>query len=367
MKQFRAFVIKEFYHVLRDKRSLLLLIGLPIVQIFLFGFALSNEVKNATIMIVDQSKDAASLSISEKIRNNDNFHFVGFGYAYKDAHTAFMRGEIQAAVIIPPNFQKSILRRENPTIQIIGDATDPNTATAVINYVTVITMNFQRQALGMTSPVSIDIRNHMLYNPELKGVTNFVPGLMALVLMLIGVLMTSVSIVKEKEMGTMEILLVSPFHPLAAIIAKAVPYLLVSIFNLCMILLISIHILGMPMEGSYFLLFSMSVLLIITALSMGLFISNQTSSQQVAMLISLMGMLLPTMLFTGFMFPIENMPIPLQIISNFAASKWYYIIVKNIMIKGLGVAYFWKEALVLVGMTIFFIVMSLRRFKMRLA
>lgn len=318
-------------------------------------------------MIIDLSKDAASLRISEKIRNNTNFDFQGFGYSYQEAHQAFLEGKIQAAVIIPTGFQRDILRRENPELQVIGDGSDPNTATALINYVTVITNDYYSEISGSALPALLRIESRMLYNPELKGVTNFVPGLMALVLMLVCVLMTSVSIVKEKELGTMEILLVSPFHPLTAIIAKAVPYLVVSIFNLCLILLISIHILGMPMHGSYLLLFGMSILLIMTALSMGLFISNQTNSQQVAMIISLMGMLLPVMLFTGFMFPIENMPIPLQIISNLAASKWYYIIIKNIMIKGLGIAAFWKEALILLGMMLFFLTMSMRRFNMRLS
>lgn len=336
-------------------------------MIFLFGFALSNEIKNATVMIIDLSKDAASMRISEKIRNNTNFNFQGFGHSYEEAHKAFMGGNIQAAIIIPSGFQRDILRRENPELQVIGDASDPNTATALTNYITVITNDYNNEIAGSSMPSLLRIETKMLYNPELKGVTNFVPGLMALVLMLVCVLMTSVSIVKEKELGTMEILLVSPFHPLTAIIAKAVPYLFVSILNLCLILFISIHILGMPMNGSYVLLFGMSILLIMTALSMGLFISNQTNSQQVAMIISLMGMLLPVMLFTGFMFPIENMPIPLQIISNLAASKWYYIIIKNIMIKGLGFASFWKEALILVVMMMFFLTLSMKRFNMRLS
>jgi ABC-2 type transport system permease protein len=178
--------------------------------------------------------------------------------------------------------------------------------------------------------------------------------------------MTSVSIVKEKEMGTMEILLVSPFNPIMVIIAKAVPYLVLSIINLSVILLLSVTLLDLPIKGSLILLYTVSILLIITSLALGLLVSNITKTQQMAMLISLMGMLLPTLLFSGFMFPIENMPIMLQIISNIVPAKWYYIMVKSIMIKGLGIAAIWKEMLILVGMTSFLLVMSIKKFSIRL-
>jgi ABC-2 type transport system permease protein len=179
--------------------------------------------------------------------------------------------------------------------------------------------------------------------------------------------MTSVSIVKEKETGTMEILLVSPFNPILVIISKAVPYFFLSLVNLTLILVLSVTLMDMPMNGSYLLLYLASALLILTALALGLLISNSTDSQQSAMLISLMGMLMPTMLFTGFMFPLENMPMPLQYIANAIPSKWYYIIVKSVMIKGLGIASVWKELLILTGMTLFLLVVSIKKFKIRLA
>jgi ABC-2 type transport system permease protein len=201
----------------------------------------------------------------------------------------------------------------------------------------------------------------------LQGSTNFVPGVMALVLLLICVLMTSVSIVREKENGTMELLLVSPFNAVMIILAKAIPYLIISLFNLVIILLLSVYVLDMEIKGNLILLFTESTLLIITALSLGLLISNIAATQQVAMVVSLMGMLLPTMLLTGFMFPIENMPLPLQLISNLVPSKWYYIIIKNIMIKGLGIEAVWRETLILFGMTLFLLALSIKNFKTRLA
>ncbi|OYW19667.1 MAG: hypothetical protein B7Z54_03230 [Sphingobacteriales bacterium 12-47-4] len=237
------------------------------------------------------------------------------------------------------------------------------------NYISNITRSYQQELGGAGDPYPMQIESQirMIYNPELKGTTNFVPGVMALVLLLVCVLMTSVSIVREKESGTMEVLLVSPFHPLMVILSKAVPYLVVSIVNLAVILLLSVYLLGMPVKGSLLLIIGESVLLIITALSLGLLISNVAASQQAAMLMSLMGMMLPTMLFTGFMFPLENMPLPLQIISNIVPSKWYYIIIKSVMVKGLGFSAIWKETLILFSMAILLLSISLARFKTRLA
>jgi len=206
-----------------------------------------------------------------------------------------------------------------------------------------------------------------LYNPQLKGVHNFVPGVMALVLMLVCVMMTAISIVREKESGTMEVLLVSPFKPILVILSKALPYLLLSLVNVTTIILLSIFVLDLPVNGSVVLLFAESTLFIITCLAIGLLISVRAKTQQTAMLISMMGMMLPTILFSGFMFPIENMPIALQYISNIVPSKWFYIIVKSIMIKGLGFGSIWKESCILFGIALFMTIVSLKNFKIRLA
>jgi len=253
-------------------------------------------------------------------------------------------------------------------IQIIADASDPNVATTLTNYISAIIQDYE---LNLNQSYKIPLRIipeiRMLYNPELKGAPNFVPGVMALVLMLICVLMTAISIVKEKETGTMEILLVSPFKPVLVILAKAVPYLLLSLINVATILLLSVFVLQVPVRGSVLLLFAESTLFIITCLTLGIFISIKTNTQQVAMLVSLMGMLLPTVLFSGFMFPIENMPVALQVFSNIIPSKWFYIIVKSIMIKGVGFSVIWKETLALVVITLFLFFISIKSFKIRMA
>lgn len=366
MKQFFVFVRKEFYHVFRDKKTLLLLFGMPIAQIILFGFALTNEIKNARIVICDYSRDRAAQQIIEKLRASSVFEIEESLLSHRQIEEAFKKGKIKLAIVFPAYFLKDLSHLNTAQIQLMADASDPNTAGTLTAYAEAIVWDYQQEAASLVRP-QITVNTRMIYNPELKGVTTFVPGVMSLVLLLICVLMTSVSIVREKENGTMEVLLVSPFNPLLVVIAKAVPYFVLSLVNLTVILLLSIFLLKMPINGSIVLLFFESSLLIITALSLGLLISNFTSSQQTAMLISLMGILLPTMMFTGFLFPLENMPWPLQIIADMLPSKWYYSIVKSVMIKGLGLAAVWKETLILLGMTLFLLTVSILKFKIRLS
>lgn len=368
MKQFYIFIKKEFIHVFRDRKTLLMLFGLPIVQIVLFGFALTNEIKNSHIAILDKSKDAVSQELIQRFDASNYFEVNRILQSDREIDQAFKSGKIRAVVVFPSNFAADLTHFHKASLQIIADASDPNTATTLTGYFGNILMDYQHELHAPEVDLySITPQIRMLYNPELKGAPNFVPGVISLVLMMVCVMMTSISIVREKELGTMEILLVSPFKPLYVILSKAIPYLLLSLINLCIILSLSVFALGLPINGSIVLLFAVSMLYIITALSLGLLISTSTNSQQAAMLISLMGMLLPTLLFSGFMFPIENMPLPLKVISNIVPAKWFYIIVKSVMIKGLGLQYIWKEILILVGMTFLLLVMAFRKFKIRLA
>jgi ABC-2 type transport system permease protein len=368
MKQFFTFVKKEFLHVMRDRKTLLILFGMPVVQILIFGFALTNEVKNSNIVIVDYAKDLASQEIITKIEASRYFQIEKSLSGSKELEAAFKSGKIKMAVVFPEGFNNELLHQNKAQIQVIADASDPNTATTLTNYISSIINDYQLELnVNNEIPYRIQPEVRMLYNPQLKGAPNFVPGVMALVLMLVCVMMTAIAIVKEKEAGTMEILLVSPFKPIMVILSKAVPYLLLSMINVITILLLSVFVLDLPISGSILLLFAESTLFIITCLTLGIFISVKTDSQQTAMLISLLGMLLPTLLFSGFLFPIENMPVPLQIFSNIVPAKWYYIIVKNIMIKGLGFSYIWKETLILLGITLFLLFISLKSFKIRLA
>lgn len=367
MKQLLSFIRKEFYHVFRDSKTLLLLFGMPVVLIVLFGFAVTNEIKNARIGVCDYARDPASQEIINKLSVNEIFQLDNVLLNQSQIETAFRQGDIKLAVVFPAHFYNDLMHLKKAQVQIIADASDPNTAVTLTNYAKAVIMEYQQQLMvDYTLPYSIIPEIRMLYNPGLKGAINFVPGIMALVLMLVCVLMTSISIVKEKEMGTMEVLLVSPMNPFLVIVAKAIPYLALSLINLAVILLLSVTILGLPIHGSISLLVAESTLLILCALSLGLLISNVTQSQQAAMLLALMGLMMPTMLFTGFMFPLESMPKALQLISNIIPAKWYYIITKSIMVKGLGFSAVWKETLVLFGMTCFFLVVSLKQFKIRM-
>lgn len=368
MKQFLNFVRKEFLHVMRDKKTLFILFGMPVAQILIFGFALTNEVKNSKVIVFDQAKDLASQELISKIEASRYFEVERAVMEQQEMEAAFREGKIKMAVVFPAGFNTSLLHEHKAQLQVIADASDPNTANLLSNYLSAIVTDYQQTAgNNMVLPYRIIPELRMLYNPQLKGAPNFVPGVMALVLMLVCVMMTAISIVKEKETGTMEVLLVSPFKPVLVIISKAVPYLILSLLNVASILLLSVFVLELPVNGSLLLLLAESVLFIITCLTVGIFISVKTGSQQVAMLISLMGMLLPTILFSGFMFPIENMPIPLQLFSNVIPAKWFYIIVKSIMIKGLGFEAIWKETLILAGITVVLGLISLKSFKIRLS
>ncbi len=367
MKQLLSFIRKEFIHVWRDPKTLVMLFGFPIVQIVLFGFALTNEIKYANIVVVDNAKDVASQQIINKIEGSKFFSVQKTLMTPSAIDAAFKEGKIKLAVVFPVNFNTDLLHLNKASIQVIADASDPNTATQLSSYITTIVADYQAQlSPTMSAPYSIVPEVRMLYNPDLKGAPNFVPGVMAMVLLLVCVMMTSVSIVREKELGTMEILLVSPVKPLMVIIAKAIPYLVLSIVNLGVILVLSVYALDVPIKGSVLLLVFESTLLILTALALGLFISTITSSQQSAMFASMLGMMLPTMLLSGYLFPIENMPVVLQVISNIVPARWYYVIVKAVMLKGLGFASIWKETLILAGMAVFFTGLSLRNFKIRL-
>jgi len=368
MKQLLAFIRKEFYHVFRDKRTLLILFGLPVVQIILFGFALSSEVKNIGAAVLDNAHDVQSEQIISKIRSSSYFNLKESVRDYNDIESRFKEGNIKCAIIFPNKFGADIYTKDGAKIQVIADASDPNTATTLTNYLASIINNYQQQ-LNPEAKLTYQIipETRMLYNEEQNGSLNFIPGVIALIFMIVSTALTSVAVVREKEMGTMEILLVSPFKPILVLIAKAVPYLVLSLIDFIIILLLSVYLLDVEIKGSLILIFAESILFIITCLSLGLLISNVTNSQQTAMLISMMGMMLPTMILTGFMFPLENMPKIFQILSYIVPSKYYYSIIKAVMLKGLGFTYVWKETLILLGMSSGLLFLALKNFKIRLS
>lgn len=367
MKQLLSFIQKEFFHILRDKRSLLILLGLPIVQLVIFGFAITTEVRNAKIVIVDNSKDIITQQIISKIQNNKYFIIEKTLSESSQIEKAFKSGKIKLAIVFQSNFQNDLLHSNKAQIQIIADATDPNQATILKNYVSTIINDYQLELNKQINlPLTIKTEFRMLYNPQLKGAYSSVPGVMGMILLLISAMMTSISIVRERETGTMEILLVSPMKPWFVVLSKVIPYFVISVVNVITILLLSVYVLEMPIKGSMFLLSASTLIYIFCALSLGILISTIADTQQAAMIISIIGLMLPVVMLSGYAFPIANMPKILQIISNAVPAKWYIIIVKSIMLKGLGLENIYDELLILIAMTIFFLMLSIKRFKVRL-
>jgi ABC-2 type transporter len=367
MKQLIAFIRKEFYHVFRDRRTLLILFGIPIAQIILFGQALSSEVKNIGIAVLDEANNTYSQEITHRLQASPYFKLKEPLLRYDQVEDQFKRGTIKAALIFPPDFGKDLYTPSGASLQLITDGSDPNTAKTVQNYFSAMVASYQQELNpAVQMPYQITVENRMLYNEEQNGSMNFVPGVIALVFMIVSTALTSVAVVREKELGTMEILLVSPFNPLKILITKAVPYLILSLINFTVILLLSVYMLDVPIRGNLLLLYAESTLFIIICLSLGLLISTVTASQQTAMLIAMMGMMLPTAFFTGFMFPIENMPLVFQGIAKVFPSSYYYAIVKKVMLKGLDFSYIWKETLILIAMAVLFLTLAMKKFKIRL-
>lgn len=363
----KGFIIKEFYHIFRDVRSMIILFGMPLVQVLLFGFAISTDVKDAKIAILDHAKDNVSREITRKLLSSGYFVLEQQLSSEADIGACFRAGKVKEVVIFEENFARNLETEKKANIQLLADASDPNTANLLVNYTTSIINDYQRTLLkDKALPLQIEPEVKLLYNPGLKSVFMFVPGIITVLLMLISAMMTSISIAREKELGTMEILLVSPLRPFQIVVGKVVPYVILSFVNAITILLLGYFVFGMPVQGSLPLLLAESLLFILMALSLGILISTVSSSQQMAMMLSMFALMLPTILLSGFIFPIENMPLPLQIFSNIMPPKWFIIIIKAIMLKGVGLAYIWKETLIISGMCLLFIALSVRKFKIRL-
>jgi ABC-2 type transport system permease protein len=367
MKRFIGFVKKEFYHIFRDYRTLAMLFGMPILQVLIFGYAINTDLKDAKIAILDNSKDEMSRKLTQKIISSGYFILTNNLSSTNDLEASFRSGKIKEVIIFQEGFEKKYLKDGKASVQILADASDPNNANLIVNYTTAIINDFQREMMQeQKMPFQIIPEVRLRYNPELKSVFMFVPGIITILLMLVCAMMTSISIAREKELGTMEVLLVSPLKPLQIIAGKVIPYVLLSFINAVTIIVIGKFVFGMPMTGSYLLLAFVTFVFIVMVLSLGIFISTVAKNQMTAMMISVVGMMLPTILLSGFVFPIDNMPLPLQWLSNIVPATWFIVILKSVMLKGLGISYIWKELLVLIGMTFFLLVLGIKKFKIRL-
>jgi ABC-2 type transport system permease protein len=361
-----AFIKKEFFHILRDKRTMLILLGMPVMQMILFGFAITTEVKNIKVAALVPMHDEMTRRLLEKVDASEYFTVKKILVSPEEIDRAFQDGTADFVIAFSPRFENSLYSLEGSQIQLITDGTDTNTAIAVTMYASNIIRDFLAENLPNIPAKGIQPSSRMLYNPQMKSAYTFVPGVMGLIMILICAMMTSISIVREKETGTMEVLLVSPVRPIYIILSKMVPYFVLSCVSFAIILALSVFLLGVPLEGSLTALCLLSLLYISVSLSLGLLISTIAETQIAAMLVSGMVLMMPVIFLSGMIFTIESMPAPLQWISNAVPAKWYIEAVKKLMIEGLSFTYVIKEFIILFAMAVLLIAVSLKKFKYRL-
>lgn len=351
MKPFFSFVLKETKHILRDKRTMLMLFGMPIVMMLLFGFAVTNDVRNVRVVIVMSNADNATQQVADRLAASEYFTITKVVATPNEAEKAIRDQKADMAIVFSPDFAS-----KKSGYQLIVDGADPNMAQQWTTYANAVINNTEAKA----------VNTKLLYNPQMKSTYNFVPAIMGTLLMLVCAMMTSISIVREKEKGTMEVLLVSPTKPLMIIVAKLVPYLVLAFTILSIILLMSSFVLGVPIKGSLFWIYVVSTIYILLALSLGILVSTIAETQLVALLISAMLLMMPVIMLSGMMFPIESMPKILQYISAIVPTRYYISAMRKLMIMGVGIEEVYFEVTVLISMLIALMSLALAKFNKRL-
>ncbi len=351
MRQFISFVIKETRHILRDKRTMLILFVMPVMMMLIFGFAITNDVKNVRTVVVTSQMDHQTQASVNRLSTSEYFNVIATVGTPKEAELLIRNQKADMAIVFASDYAS-----KHSGIQFIVDGSDPNMAQQWTNYAQQTILN----------PKLSSLNAKLLYNPQMKSAYNFVPAIMGMLMLLICAMMTSVSIVREKERGTMEVLLVSPVQPLMIIVAKTIPYLLQALLILGIILLMSVTVLDVPLSGSLGWILVVSLIYILLALSLGLLISNIAQTQFVALLVSAMVLLLPTVMLSGMLFPVESMPTILQWVSAVIPPRYYIQAMRKLMIMNVGIGEVWREVAVLIGMTVLLLTISLVKFNKRL-
>lgn len=351
MKQFFSFVLKETKHITRDKRTMLMLFGMPIVMMLLFGFAVTNDVRNVRVVIVMSNADNATQQVADRLAASEYFTLTKVVATPTEAEKAIRDQKADMAIVFSQDFAS-----RKSGYQLIVDGADPNMAQQWTTYANAVINNTEAKA----------VNTKLLYNPQMKSTYNFVPAIMGTLLMLVCAMMTSISIVREKEKGTMEVLLVSPTKPLMIIVAKLVPYLVLAFTILSIILLMSSFVLGVPIKGSLVWIYVVSTIYILLALSLGILVSTIAETQLVALLISAMLLMMPVIMLSGMMFPIESMPKILQYISAIIPTRYYISAMRKLMIMGVGIEEVYFEVSILISMLVGLMSLALAKFNKRL-
>lgn len=361
-----AIIAKEMLHILRDPRTLAIVFALPIIMVILFGYALNMDVDNIRIAVIDEDRTPESRDLVRTFSSSDYFEIIAYPPNRKGAGHLMERGDIRAIIVIPDNFGADIAFKPSTDIQIIVDGSDPTYGNASINYTAAVTAAFSLDASGSESILPIDIRDRFLYNQDLEGSHFIIPGVIAIVLMMVCALMTSITIAHEKESGTMDVLLVSPVRPGEIVIGKVVPYIALALIDAIVILVFARLVFNVPVRGDILLLFALSVLYVFCALGMGLLISSVAPTQQVAMMIALVGTILPSIILSGFIFSIFSMPAPIRILSNIVPARHFMTIIRGILLKDSTAGMLKDQALMLAAIGTFFLAAATIRFKARI-
>jgi ABC-2 type transport system permease protein len=358
-----AFMRKELHHILRDRQTLAILLLMPLVQVLLFGYALRTDIRDLRVAVVDPTPDAVSLRLRSRVAATSRFRVVDVSPSTKGLEGLFERRVADVAIVLPSSFAERVARGDSAQVLLITDASDPNSGTTMQAYVRSVLSDFEGELRGAGSgAVRIGVASRMRFNPTLESANLFVPGLIALVLTLVSALMTAISLSREKELGTLEVLLVSPLRPWQIIVGKVVPYLALGFAITCLVLTAARVVFAVPMLGSVTLLLAESVLFTIVSLSLGVLVAARTSSQRAAMLGALVGTMMPTALLSGMIFPITSMPGWLQPVTRIVPARWFIVIARGIMLKGIGIEYLWRETAVLAGMALLLLVAATRSF-----
>jgi ABC-2 type transport system permease protein len=364
---FRGFVRKEVLHILRDRKTLAVLLLLPIVQVLLFGHAIRTDVRDVRMAVVDPRPDPLTLELRNRLEGTGIFRTTAVLSSTESLESLFQAGLAQQAIIFEPEFASRARRAEGASLLIATDATDPNTGATIQAYAAAVIEEYLVESGAGSGGARIVPQVRMRFNPTLESAHLFVPGLIAFVLTIVCALMTAISLTRERELGTMEVLLVSPLKPWQIITGKVLPYQVLGFINAITVVVLAAVVFGVPVRGSVILLLAECLLFVLVSLGVGVLISTRTSSQRVAMTAALAGLMLPTMMLSGFIFPVESMPGPLQLVSNLIPARWFLIVARGIMLKGVGLAELWQETVILGAMVAILFAASMRNFKVRLA
>lgn len=363
---FAGFVRKEAYHLLRDRQTLGILLLMPLVQVLLFGFAIRTEVRGIRVAVVDPTPGPATARLRERFAASPQYTLVATWPTTDALGAAFDAGTVRQAVVLPPDAERRLAGRAPVPVQVVTDGSDPNTGTIMESYALAIVRRWWGDLTPAAPGAGLALSVRLRYNPTLASVHLFVPGLIALVLTVVSAMMTAITIVREKETGTMELLLVSPLRPAHVVMGKVLPYVALGMVNVGLLLLAARLVFGVPVRGSLALLLAVCLLYTVTALALGIVISTRAPTQRTAMLAALAGLLMPTMLLSGFIFPVASLPAPLRLVTNIVPARWFLVLVRGIMVSGAGLAELWRPLAVLAALTAALLAAGIRRLPVRL-